>query len=65
MSQQNMQQYLQNLANLAFPANKEQIVRYVRNSGAPQYVVSYLQNNLSSGKYSNVQQVTSNLLRWW
>ena len=58
MEQQNMQQYLQ---NMGFPADKEQIVSAVQNSGAPPYVVSYLQNNLPNGEYSDPQQVASSL----
>ncbi len=58
MSQQDVQQYLE---NIAFPADKGQIVSSAQNAGAPEEMVSQLQNNLPDGEYSNAQQVASNL----
>ncbi len=58
MSQQDVQQYLE---NIAFPADKGQIVSAAQNAGAPENMVSQLQNNLPDGEYSNAQQVASNL----
>ncbi len=58
MSQQDVQQYLE---NIAFPADKSQIVSAAQNAGAPENMVSQLQNNLPDGEYSNAQQVASNL----
>ena len=56
MSQQDVQQYLE---NIGFPADKDQIVSAAQNAGAPEQVISQLQDNLPSGEYSDAQQVTS------
>ncbi len=63
MDQENPgQQYLQYyLRDISFPADKEQIVGAAQNSGAPEDMVSQLQNNLPSGEYSDFEQVASNL----
>ena len=58
MSQQDVQQYLQ---NMSFPANKDQIVSAAQDGGAPEAMVSYLQNNLPDGEYSDPQQVASSV----
>ena len=58
MSQQDVQQYMQ---NMSFPATKDQIVSAAQAGGAPEAMVSYLQNNLPDGEYSNPQQVASSL----
>ncbi len=58
MEQQAIQQYLQ---NMSFPANKDQIVSAFQESGAPEDMVSDIQNNLPDGEYSDAQQVSSQL----
>ena len=58
MEQQAMQQYLQ---NMSFPADKDQIVSAFQDGGAPEDMVSHIQNNLPNGEYSDPQQVSSSL----
>ena len=55
---QNVQQYLE---SLGFPADKEQIISAAQDAGAPDEVVSQLQDTLPGGEYSYPQQVASNL----
>ena len=58
MEQQAIQQYLQ---NMSFPADKEQIVSAFQDGGAPEDMVSHVQNELPNGEYSDPQQVASSL----
>ena len=50
MEEQAMEQYLQ---NMSFPADKDQIVSAFQEGGAPEDMVSHIQNNLPDGKYSD------------
>jgi hypothetical protein len=58
VEQQAMEQYLQ---NMSFPADKDQIVSAFQDGGAPEDMVSHIQNNLPDGEYSDPQQVSSKL----
>lgn len=58
MEEQAIHQYLQ---NMSFPADKEQIVSAFQDGGAPEDMVSDVQDNLPDGEYSDPQQVASNL----
>ena len=58
MEEQAMEQYLQ---NMSFPADKDQIVSAFQEGGAPEDMVSHIQNNLPDGEYSDPQQVSSKL----
>ena len=58
MEEQAIQQYLQ---NMSFPADKDQIVSAFQDGGAPEDMVSEVQNNLPNGEYSDPQQVASSL----
>jgi len=58
VEEQAIQQYLQ---NMSFPADKDQIVSAFQDGGAPEDMVSEVQNNLPNGEYSDPQQVASSL----
>ncbi len=58
MEEQAIQQYLQ---NISFPVDKDQIVSAFQDGGAPEDMVSDVQDNLTDGEYSDPQQVASNL----
>jgi len=46
---------------MSFPADKEQIVSAFQDGGAPEDMVSHVQNELPNGEYSDPQQVASSL----
>ncbi|MDQ3891287.1 MAG: DUF2795 domain-containing protein [Actinomycetota bacterium] len=58
MEEQTIQQHLQ---NISFPADKDQIVSALQEGGAPEDMVSDVQDNLPDGEYSDPQQVVSKL----
>ncbi len=58
MEEQAIQQHLQ---SISFPADKDQIVSAFQEGGAPEHMVSHIQNNLPYGEYSDPQQVVSKL----
>ena len=58
MEEQAIHQHLQ---NMSFPADKEQIVSALQDAGAPEDMVSEVQDNLRDGEYSDPQEVASQL----
>ncbi len=58
MEEQAINQHLQ---NMSFPADKEQIVSALQDAGAPEDMVSEVQDNLRDGEYSDPQEVASQL----